>query len=153
MDKSTKEVVEVYLTHFKENLNEVKSTLKDILITLSKHESTLLRNTITVEDHKRRSDLSDAKQEEFLRTQREMVKTLSDLTNKLNQVETDFNSKLSNVESDIEPIKNHVKKVTRLFKLLTIIDENKWTIAKIIGFIIAIILAVKTGHDYKGFIW
>jgi hypothetical protein len=145
MDRATRDLMEANFAHIKENISDLKLTMRDVQSTLSRHEETLLRNTITVEDHKRRSDLSDAKHDEFIRTQRAMLGSIQELTAKVSHVEVEFNAKLDMVERDLVPIKAHVKSVKKLMRLLLIIDENKWTIAKILGFIIVVAFTVYMG--------
>lgn len=147
---NTRELMEVNLRYIKENIAELKEISKGVLNTLQEHEKILLRNTITVEDHKRRSDLSDARHEEFLKTQLKMIETLQDLSNRFSEGELEVSRKISDIERDLAPIKTHVQTVGKFMTFLVMLDENKWTIAKILGFIIAVCLTIYMGEHNLG---
>lgn len=127
MEKHSKDLLEAHLYHIRESLGRLESDVRSLTKAQRAHEKVLLRNTITVEDHRKRSDTLEANQATFVQTQQAMIRSIEDLTLKVKEVDL-----------ELQPIKKHVKTVSRLTSLLIAIDENKWTIAKIIGFIIVV---------------
>ena len=134
MDKQTKDVIEAHLYYVRESLTDLKETNRSILKRLNTTEKILLRNTVTVEDHKKRSDIADANHAEFVKVQREVIDSLQSLS-----------LKVSHIDSELKPIKVHVKSVSRIMKLFIAMDENKMTIAKILGFIIVVAMTAYFG--------
>jgi hypothetical protein len=133
MDKNTKDVLEAHLYHIRESLADLKEGFRTLTKVQRSQERILLRNTITVEEHKKRSDHLESNQEEFVATQKAMIKSIEELTNRVQAV-----------DYELQPIKRHVKTVSKLTGFIIAFDENKWTIAKIIGFLIAIVITYKT---------
>jgi chromosome segregation ATPase len=134
MDKQTRDLIETHLFYIRESMSDLKNTNVAILNRLTSQEEVLLRNTITVEDHKRRSNLLEQNQAEF-------VKTLKDISDSFKRLSTTVNQ----IESELQPIKTHVRSVERFVKFLIVLNDNKGTIAKILAFMITISVSTYFG--------
>jgi archaellum component FlaC len=129
--KNESQLIEAHIYHIRESLRDLRDTNKDILNRLTKTEKVLLRNTITVEDHKRRSDLLEANQQKFLETLDSVAKSFNIMSQDLHKIQL-----------EIEPIKKHVTSVQRIMSLLIAIQDNKATILKIIIAITIVLVTV-----------
>jgi hypothetical protein len=130
MERDSKDAFEAHLYHIRESISDVKIAVRDIQKTVAKQEKVLLRNTITVEDHKRRSDVLEKNQAEFVATQHQMVSKIKDIS-----------VELEKIDMELRPIKKHVKSVENLASLFITLNDNKALIGKVLAFLIVIIVS------------
>lgn len=126
-----KELFEVHIEFINSSIESIKEQQERILVKLEQNDRTLLRNTIIVDEHHKRSNYLEVQQEAVLKA----IKSISD---KL--VTLDSEVKLMNREFDY--IKIHVKNVTRITKFFVAVYENKGMIFKSLIFISLLIAAL-----------
>jgi len=139
----SKDVFEVHMQYTKEGIEELKKNTGLIFHKLDTQEKTLVRNTITVEDHKRRSDNMEERQREFLSVVNKITFQLSDISDSLVHI----NARVDEIEDDIGPIKDHIVEVKKVTGLMTMLYDNKGLIGKVIMFSIVILSAVYYGFN------
>ena len=137
----SKDVFEVYMRLNRDSLEDVKGSVSLIFHKLDEQSQTLVRNTATVEDHRRRSDNLEARQAEFMTAMGEIKTQLQQISISLIAID----SRANDIEKDIEPIQKHINEMQNLTNLLNIIYQNKGNIAKIIVFTIVILTGVYYG--------
>ena len=136
MIKESKDAFEAHLHYIRESLADVKFAIRDIQKIVAKQEKVLLRNTITVEEHSRRSDALERNQAEFVSTQTQMVKTMGDIARELEKIDT-----------ELRPIKKHVKSVEDVASLVITLNENKVFVGKVFAFVIVVIVSAYYNAD------
>lgn len=136
MQKPTIQVIEAHLFHIRESLQELKENEKTISKRLGSQEKVLLRNTITVEEHKRRSDKLEENQEKFIATLDQIAKSVQQVSINIHKI-----------ENEIEPIKDHVKSVKGVMGIFIAMYDNKEFIGKLIVF--ATVIAISAYYGLK----
>lgn len=130
----TKEVFEVHLEYLRKDLTEIRTGIIRLNDRVDAQDKTLLRNTITVEEHQRRSTMLEE-------SQSEIIDTLKSISDAVGAVKAQANG----IEEELIPIKNHTQQVNKFLRLLIVIDENKALIGKIIMFTTIIIISLWAG--------
>jgi hypothetical protein len=130
----SREVFEIHLEYMNKNMKDIKDELVKVGTRQEAFEKTLLRNTITVEEHHKRSNILELNQEKFLTT-------MTDLTTKVQQIGTDFHR----LESDIIPLKAQTEKVNKAVNFFVFVDNNKMMVFKITLFAVVILYAAAMG--------
>lgn len=123
MQNNSEKLLEAHLYHIRESLSDIKDGQRILDKRMLKAEKTLLRNTITVEEHQRRSMLLEANQGDF-------VRALQSIDSSFKKVKTD----LKKLESEVKPIQKHVESVTKVMGLFVYIEKNRKMITRIIVF-------------------
>jgi chromosome segregation ATPase len=134
----SKELFEVHVSSLKDSISSLKIEIIKSLNKLEEQERTLLRNTITVEEHHKRSTQIENQQER-------VIATLNTITQKLYSL--DF--ELKNLDSVIEPIVQHTKRVDSITKFFVLLYENKSLIFKIIVFILVMAVSTYVGLKHS----
>ena len=124
---SIEKLIDAHLIGIHRSLDAIREDSKAISKKFSRFEKTLLRNTITVEEHQRRSTLLEKNQEGQLESLQKIASTLENISERVDEV-----------ERDIEPVKKHVETVGRVMSLFVALDNNKRLIIKIIIFILSV---------------
>jgi len=117
----SKEVFEVHIGYTKEALDDLKKTTSLICHKIEEHEKTLVRNTISLEEHKKRSLHIEERQDNVLSLISDIKEAFSGFTVTLQHID----SRMGHIESEIEPIKDHIEEVKNITKLLNILYQNK----------------------------
>jgi len=119
-----KDLFQAHIDFLNISIEEIKAQLEKVLIKIEQNDRTLLRNTIIVDEHHKRSTYLEAQQESILRT-------LKIISEKIRQLDED----VKDVNFDFKSIKNHVNEVNKLTKFFIVLYENKGLIFKVLLFI------------------
>jgi chromosome segregation ATPase len=128
-----KEVFEVHMKYVQNNLEGIRDMSIKIMDRLEKHEKTLYRNTLTVEEHHKRSNHIEQRQEEFLSAVRSIKDDIKSLVKKVDVI-----------EYELEPIKTTTMDNAKVIGKVTWISEHKGLIIKsfVVSGVISIILYI-----------
>ena len=143
----SKDVFEVYMKLNKESLDDLKNSVGLIFHKLNDQAETLARNTATVEDHRRRSDNLESRQEEFMAVMQEMKQHIQHANISLAKIQV----RTDEIEKDIVPIQAHVNNVKNITNFLNSIYSNRSAIAKVIIFTIVVSTMVYYGVKESDF--
>jgi chromosome segregation ATPase len=141
----SKEVFEVHIQYTKEALEDLKKSVGLIFHKIDQQEKTLTRNTITVEQHEKRSLHIEQRQDESLKVIEELHKGMIAQKKAFEALADRFTV----FEQELTPIKTHVKEVKKITTLFSLLYDNKILIVKIIVFITLILLGFYYGIDFK----
>ena len=139
----SKDVFEIYMKLTKDSLDELKDKTGLLFHKLDQHEKTLVRNTVTVEDHKRRSENIEERQEEFL----SLVSNIKDQLSTISESLIKIDNRVTDIEDDMTPIKTHITEVKNVTNFLNLIYTNRGLIIKIVLTLFAAISGVYYGVD------
>lgn len=142
----SKEVFEVHIGYTKEALDDLKKTTSLIYHKIEEHEKTLVRNVVSLEEHKKRSLNIEERQDSVLELISDIKEAFSAFTVTLQHVD----NRIGVIESDIEPIKQHIEEVKNITKLLNILYQNKGLIVKVVVFISVIVFGSYLGINSFG---
>lgn len=120
----TKEIFEVHISYVKESVNDLKKEVSSLTRKVENVSDIMLRNTVTVEEHHRRSNLLEDNQKHFLEVIDKISNQISDLNNKIIIIET------------------NVKETHTLFDFIKFLYKNKPIIIKFIVFLIILVSTV-----------
>ena len=137
----SKEVFEVHIKYTKEALNELKNTTALIFHKVDAHEKTLVRNTVSLEEHKKRSLHIEERQEVFMETLSKMSNDFSIVADSIRKI----NLKIDLIESELEPVKDHIRDVKNITNFFNVIYNNKKLIVKSLVFVFFIVSGLYYG--------
>lgn len=130
----TKEIFEVHISYVKESLVEVKKEVNSLTRKVENINDIMLRNTVTVEEHHRRSNLLEDNQQHFL----EVIDKIS--------------TQLNNLDKKVVRIEREVKETHTLFDFIKILYKNKPIIIKFIVFLVILVSTIVIELNTSGLI-
>jgi len=130
-DYLNKEVFEVHLKYVHNSLDGIRDMSVKIMDRLDKQEKIMYRNTLTVEEHHKRSNHLEQRQEEFLTAVRSIKTDIEQVVLKVEQL-----------DSELLPMKALTASNTKVISQITWINDNKYVILKtfVVSGVISIIL-------------
>jgi hypothetical protein len=123
----SKEVFEVHMRYLKESVDSLRDCFIKLDHRLDEQDKILLRNTVTVEIHEKRSTNLEAIHKETVDTLQAMSRRISEM------------------EDDILPIKKHVESVSSFMSFLSFFSENKRLLIRLALYIILTICGLYYG--------
>jgi chromosome segregation ATPase len=140
----SKEVFEVHFAYTKEALNELRKTTSLIFHKIDQHQTTLAANTISLDEHKKRSLHIEKRQDIVIESLHELRNSIAIISTKLGTIEDDMHS----FEKEIKPIKEHVNNVTSVFKVVDKMLIHKDLIFKSLLFLF-LAISIYYGNDFS----
>jgi hypothetical protein len=123
----SKEIFEVHMKYLKESVDSLRDSFIKLDHRLDEQDKILLRNTVTVEIHEKRSTSLESIQQEAIQTLQIMSRRISEM------------------EADIIPIKNHVESVKSFMGFISFFSDNKKLLIRLGLYIILIICGLYYG--------
>jgi hypothetical protein len=142
----SKEVFEVHIGYTKEALDDLKKTSSLICHKIEEHEKTLVRNTISLEEHKKRSLHIEERQDSVISIISDIKEAFGGFTVTLQHID----NRITLIESEITPIKKHIDEVKNITKVLNTLYQNKTLIVKVLVFISVIVFGAYMGINNLG---
>jgi chromosome segregation ATPase len=139
----SKEVFEVHISYTKDALEDLKKGSSLIFHKIEQHEKTLVRNTLSLEEHKKRSLHIEERQDSVLEFIAEVRETMVRLVTTIEHID----KRVGEIESEIKPIQAHIVEVKKLTNFLNIIYENKILIVKLLVFVIVVVFGTYLGVE------